>query len=336
MRVLVTGGSGLVGSHTIERLVHAGHEVQAMVRGPAGRALVEDLGAQSFLGSVEQPESWEAAGRCDAIVHAAGLVVERAGWDRFREVNVHGTRLAVETAARHGARLVHISSVAVYGRRPASGTAGPVTEDAPLQTIDELDFYARSKRLAEATLWQRAEALDVSAAALRPCVIYGERDRIFMARLLGALLRLGIVPIVGRGDNDLAVVYAGNVAEAVLCALARPEVRGAFNTTNDGGITPREFFETVGVATGARLRFVRLPVGAATAAARLVRLPRRLLRPGRYSPDPASGVRFMARSNPYSSAKAERDLGWRPSTRPRDALRRTAEWFVAQRKDGMT
>jgi nucleoside-diphosphate-sugar epimerase len=329
VRVLVTGGSGLVGSHTIERLVLAGHDVQAMVRSPAGRSLVESLGAHGFFGSVEEPQSWDGAPRCDAIVHAAALVVERAGWERYRAVNVHGTRLAVDTAARHGARMVHISSVAVYGRRPEGG---PVVEDAPFEPIDELDYYARSKRLAEATLWQRADELDVSAVALRPCVIYGERDRIFMARLLD-LLRLGIVPMVGRGDNDLAVVYAGNVAEAVLCALARPEARGAFNTANDGGITPREFFETVGEATGVRLRFVRLPVGAATALARLAHFPRRLFRPGRYTPDPASGVRFMTRSNPYTSARAERDLGWRPSTRPRDALRRTAEWFVTQRKE---
>lgn len=301
-----------------------------MVRSAAGRSLVEDLGAESFLGSVERPESWEAAGQCDAIVHAAALVVEPAGWERYRSVNVHGTRLALETAARQGARLVHISSVAVYGRRPASAPGGPVAEDAPFQPIAELDYYARSKRLAEATLWQRAEELGVSAVALRPCIIYGERDRIFMARLLN-VLRLGIVPIVGRGDNDLAVVYAGNVAEAVLCALARPDVRGAFNTANDGGLTPRAFFETIGEATGVRLRFVRLPVGAATALATLAHLPRRLLRPDRYAPDPTSGIRFMTQPNPYTSARAERELGWRPSTQPRDALRRTAEWFVARR-----
>ena len=330
MRVLVTGGTGLLGSHTIEQLARAGHEVRAMVRTSGAQAFVEALGAESFLGSVERPESWEATDTCDAIVHAAALVVEPAGWERYRVVNVHGTRLAVETAARHGARLVHISSVAVYGRRPKGDPSGPVAEDAPFQPIAELDYYARSKRLAEATLWQRAEELGVSAVALRPCVIYGERDRIFVARLLD-VLRLGVVPIVGSGDNPLAVVYAGNVVEAVRCALARPEVRGAFNTANDGGLTPREFFETIGEVTGARLRFVRLPVGAAHVLATLAHLPRRLLRPRRYTPDPASGIRFMTQPNPYTSAKAQRELGWRPSTPPRKALRRTVEWFVAQR-----
>lgn len=329
VRVLVTGGNGLVGSHVIEQLVREGHEVRGMVRGAAGSTLVEAFGATSALGAAERAESWDAAEGCDAIVHTAALVVEPAGWERYREVNVHGTRLAVEAAARYGARLIHISSVAVYGRRPRDADL-PVGEDAPFQPIAELDYYARSKRLAEATLWQRAAELDVPAVALRPCVIYGERDRIFVARLLD-VLRLGVVPLVGRGDNTLAVVYAGHVAEAVRCALARPDAQGAFNTANDGGLTPRQFFETIGEATGRRLRFVRLPVGAAQVLARLAHLPRRLFGPRRYTPDPASGIRFMTQSNPYTSAKAERELGWRPSTPPREALRRTVEWFLARR-----
>jgi nucleoside-diphosphate-sugar epimerase len=324
-----------VGSHAIEQLVREGHEVQAMVRSAAGRRAVEDLGATGLLGSVERPESWQAADTYDAIVHAAALVVEPAGWERYRAVNVHGTRLAVEAAARHGARLVHISSVAVYGSRPERSQHALIAEDTPLGPIREAGYYARSKRLAEATLWQRAEELGVSAVALRPCVIYGERDRIFLARLLD-VLRLRLVPIVGDGNNPLAVVYAGNVAEAVRCALARPDVQGEFNTANDGDLTPHEFFETIAEVSGTRLHFVRIPVGAATVLANVAHLPRRVLRPRRYAPDAAAGIRFMARPNPYTSAKAERELGWRPSTPPREALRRTVEWFVAQRKESTT
>jgi nucleoside-diphosphate-sugar epimerase len=301
-----------------------------MARSAAGRTFVEDLGAESFLGAVEQPEGWDAAGTCDAIVHAAALVVDPVGWERYRAVNVHGTRLAVETAARHGARLVHVSSVAVYGRRPESDSSAPVAEDAPFQAIAEPDYYARSKRLAEATLWQRAEELGISAVALRPCVMYGERERLFMSRALG-MLRFGIAPIIDRGDNRLAMVYAGNVVEAVLAALERPDVRGAFNTTNDGGLTQREFFEIIAQASGRRLRLVRLPLRAAVTLGKAWHTTQRLLRPGRYAGIGSSGGRFMARENPYTSAKAGRELGWRPSTPPREGLRRTVEWFVAQR-----
>ena len=326
MRVLVTGGTGLVGSHVIERLVRRGDSVVALVRRSEGRALVERLGAESALGTVEEAESWTRVGEVDAVVHAAAIIVEPVPWERYHAVNVLGTRHAVEAAARSGARLVHISSVAVYGRRTETAKRGPLTEDAPFTPIADADYYARSKRLAEEILWERARELGVSAAALRPCVIYGERERAFMTRMMRAV-RFGVAPVVGKGDNHLAVVYAGNVAEAVLAALDRPHVEGAFNTTNDGGITQREFFEMIGAAGGGRMRFVRLPLSVALVAGHAWHLWRRLRAPGSYAGIGGSGARFLSRENPFSSERAERELGWRPATSPHEALARTVRWF---------
>lgn len=330
MRVLVTGGTGLVGSHVVERLVRRGDSVVALVRSSGGRARVERLGAESALGAVEDAASWARLREVDAVVHAAAIVVESVPWERYHAVNVLGTRHAVETAARSGARLVHISSVAVYGRRTEAAKRGPLTEDAPFTPIAEADYYARSKRLAEEILWQRAHELGVSAAALRPCVIYGERERVFMTRVM-RVVRFGVAPLVGRGDNHLAVVYAGNIAEAVLAALDRPDVTGAFNTTNDGGISQREFLEIIGAAGGGRVRLVRLPLSIALVAGHAWHLWRRLRAPGSYAGIGGSGARFLSRDNPFSSEKAERELGWRPTTSPHEALARTVRWF---RSDG--
>jgi len=330
MKVLVTGGTGLVGSHIIERLVRRGDQVVAPVRSERGRALVESLGAQSALGAVEDERTWDLAEDVGAIVHAAAIVVQSAPWERYRAVNVDSVRMAVDAAARVGARLVHISSVAVYGRGVDLAPGETISEDLPFRPIADADFYARSKRLAEETLWDAARQRGVSAVALRPCVIYGERERIFMARVM-RVLRTGLVPVVGSGDNHLSVVYAGNVAEAVLAALDHTEVQGPFNTTNDGGITQREFFETIAAATGRRLRFVRLPMAVALAAGYAWHWWRRITQPGRYAGIGGSGARFLRRENPFSSARAEGELGWRPGTAPREAVRRTAEWFVAER-----
>lgn len=327
MRVFVTGGTGLVGSHAIERLVLEGHEVRALVRSDVGASLVQQLGATPVSGPVEHAASWEAAHQSDAIVHAAALVTTPTTWDVYRNVNVGGTRLAAETAARLGARLVHISSVAVYGRRPTVDNSDSVSENAPFGPIAPADFYARSKREAEQVLWEVAEARGVSAAALRPCVIYGERERLFLRRLLG-LLRFGFAPIVGSGHNELAMVYVGNVIDVLITALERPEVRGPFNTANDGGITQREFYRIVSEVTGRRVREVRVPLWAATMAGTAFHWANRIVRPGRYTGVGSSSGRFMARHNPYSSARAERELDWRPTTAPADAFRRTVQWFV--------
>ncbi|HXF96205.1 MAG TPA: NAD-dependent epimerase/dehydratase family protein, partial [Gemmatimonadales bacterium] len=150
MTVLVTGGSGLVGSHVIAELRAAGIPVRALVREPA-RGVVQALGAEAVVGDVTDPRAWARAGEgVDAIVHAAALVAQPVAFERFVDVNVGGTRLAVETAQARGAHLVHISSVAVYGRGAAAGAGHPVDEEFPFQPLAEPDFYARTKRMAEA------------------------------------------------------------------------------------------------------------------------------------------------------------------------------------------
>lgn len=339
MNVFLTGGSGLVGSHAIERLTALGHRVTALVRSAEGAALVEPLGAMAVRGAVEDPAAWRLAGDAEAIVHAAALVTAVAGWPEYRRVNVGGTRLAVETATRTGARLIHLSSVAVYGRGATLGRDGPVSEDGPYGPIPETDYYALSKRESEDVLWAASaesptasatpDAANVAPArpiALRPCVIYGERDRQFMPRVLRAL-RLGVAPVIGHGENRLAVVYAGNVVEAVVAALAHPRVSGPFNVTNDGGITQREFYELVGAAMGRRLLPLHVPEPLALAAVRAVSTAWAIARPSKYGWGRVTSGRFLSRDNPFTSARAQRELEWRPATPPQDAVVRTVRWF---------
>lgn len=325
MNVFVTGGTGLIGSHVIQLLRSKGHSVRALVRDESGKTLVQSFGATAVHGSVEDPQAWTHAHRADAIVHAAALVTQQASWDTFYAVNVEGTRYAANTAGERGIRLVHISSVAVYGRRPAD-LAAPVDEDCPRGELANTDYYARSKRMAEEVLWTASMKTGLRAVAIRPCVVYGERDRAFMPRVLRAL-RFGIAPLVGNGKNVLTVVYAGNVAEAVQAALERPEVDGPFNTTNDSDLTQREFVAAVAAAMDRRVRFVRVPFLAAQGFALSYHWLQRLLRPGKYPRMGVAAARFLATENPFTSKRARRQLMWNPSVPPEEAIRRSVRWF---------
>src|SRR5213080_1464176 len=239
MTVLVTGGSGLVGSHVIE----------------ASRAVIERLGAEAVPGDVRDAAVWHAAVQgVRGLVHAAALLQQRASWQEYEAVNVDGTRRAALAARTAGARLVHISSVAVYGGlanyRPESERR---TEDFPFQPIPEHDFYARSKRLAETVVREAAEG-GLTAVALRPNVIYGERDRLFTPRVI-RVVRRRVVPRIGPGTNHLSCVYAGNIAAAVVTALDAP-VSGfrAYNVTSDAPPVPtqHEFLAAFAAALGVR------------------------------------------------------------------------------------
>lgn len=325
MKVFVTGGTGLVGSHVIHRLKDLGHVVVALVRDEAGKDLVESLGATAVIGNVEDTDAWSRASDVDAIVHSAALITSAPSWERLRAVNVDGAKFAALTASKLGVRLVHVSSVAVYGR--AGMTLSRIDEYTPWGDIAPNDFYARSKRMAEDVIRAVAVQRPLSYVSLRPCVIYGERDRTVLPRVI-RLLRFGVAPLVGNGSNTLAIVYAGNVAEAVCAALERKQVTGAINVTNDGKTTQREFFQSVGRALGKRVILVRLPVVVARVLSSCVQLLLRAFVPGKYSGVGGRAALFLARNNPYSSDRARRELDWHPTTSPEDALRRSVRWFV--------
>lgn len=323
MTVLVTGGSGLVGSHVIEALRAAGVPVRALVRRPEAVP-----GAEPVVGDVTDPAAWRrAATGVRGIVHAAALVAQRAPFAEFERVNVGGTRLAIEAARAAGARLVHVSSVAVYGRTAAYAAGrGAVDEDFPFQPIPERDFYARTKRMAE----ELVRNSGLPAAAVRPNVIYGERDRLFTARLIRAV-RLGIIPQIGPGTNHLSCVYAGNVAAAIVAALEakRPGFR-AYNVTGDAppALTQREFFAAFAEALGVRLRRVPVPIILARLGAKLWTRWLRFQGPARYAGLGGAAVGFIVGENPYVAARAQQELAWRPTFDASQAIHRTVAWYA--------
>jgi nucleoside-diphosphate-sugar epimerase len=322
--VLLTGGAGLVGTHVLAALRARDQAARALVR-PDSRSVVENFGAEAAIGDVTDPIAWELASHgITAIIHAAAIVARRLPLAEFMRVNVGGTRLAVETARRLRVPLVHVSTVAIYGRA-VEPEAGGVSEDHPLQPLSEHDYYARSKRAAEAMLRQEARQGDIAVIAIRPNVIYGERDNLFTNRVI-ATMRRRILPRVGPGTNHLSCVYAGNVASAILAALDAGHIPGfrAYNVTRDAAplITQREFFAEFARGLGIRVAFPRVPVAVARAGAALVGTALRVLHPGRYTGLADSAIWFLIGENPFLIDRIRAELGWNPPFGTRAAIQR--------------
>lgn len=328
MTVLVTGGSGLVGSHVLDALRARGQPARALVLAHS-REAVGTLGAEAMIGDVTDPAAWQrAATGVRGIVHAAALVAPRAPFAEFERVNVGGTRLALDAARRAGVPLVHVSSVAVYGR--SARAAAGVAEDYHFEPLPERDFYARTKRMAEQLVREGAERLNIRATAIRPNVIYGERDRLFTPRVI-ATVRRGFVPVVGSGSNHLSCVYAGNVASAILAALDAPASDGfrAYNVTHDAppALTQREFLTAFAEALGKRRPVVRIPAALARAGAVVWQSLLQLVRPGKYAGLGAAAVAFVTGENPFDSNRIRRELKWKPPFDCRTAVFRTVQSF---------
>ncbi len=329
MRVFVTGGTGLVGRHVIGQLVARGDAVTALARSADAARTLRTLGATPLEGDVtDRGTLARGVDGADAVVHTAAMLLEQRDWETFRALNVAPTEAVARLAARTDVRFVHLSSVAVYGRRTVyDGGPGSVSEDFGLdRPLFPGDHYARSKRAAELALWRVAAETGLRAVALRPCVIYGESDRAFSPRVARAL-RLGVAPMIGDGTNVLSVVYAGNVAAAVLAALDRPAVTGAFNVANDGGLTQRQFVEAFARGLGRRVRLLRVPQGLAWGAAQVLERARRAVWPAGNTTTLMGAVHFLGGTNPYVSARAAAELGWHPATDAATAVERTGRWF---------
>jgi nucleoside-diphosphate-sugar epimerase len=218
--------------------------VRALVRAESDTRHLERIGCDLVLGDLEEPRGFRgAADGCPTAVHAAALVAAREPWDRYRRVNVEGTRHAVTECLRGGVdRFVHLSSVAVYGHPRDHGPTG-IDETSPTdRPVPETAHYGRSKRAAEEVVRSIAGG-EMDWVLLRPCVVMGERDRTFTPRV-ARLARQPLIPLVGGGGNDLALVYAGSVAEAAWLAAGRSGAANrAFNVTDDGELTQRRLLE---------------------------------------------------------------------------------------------
>jgi nucleoside-diphosphate-sugar epimerase len=326
---LVTGATGLVGTHLIQRLRADGWKVKALVRDAARAGALSRADVVLATADTLDPTGFALAARgCDVVFHAAAAVTPRGGWEAFSRPNVEGTRNAIAAAASAKARLVHVSSVAVYGsaERYASGVT---SEDSPLANIPSGSFYARSKRESEALVMEAHAAGRVWATAVRPAVIYGTYDRQFVPRL-ARLLRHGVAPLVGGGRSTLAVVHAANVADGMVRAAVTDMAGGrAYNLANDYDVTVAEFFHLAGEGMNVKLRMLPIPLVLARGALGMFKVVAPLIVGNRFSAVTTGSLNFVSRNNPFSSERARRELGWDPPVHPEQGVPEAFRWWAA-------
>ena len=327
-RALVTGATGLVGSYIVDRLIADGWTPRALVRAPSGAAGLQARGVETVEGNVLDADTFtRAAGGCDVIFHAAAAVSAKGGWEAYRSTNIDGTRNAVEAARSAGARLLHVSSVAVYGAGERYRRGVRTAEDAPLPPLPEGAWYARSKRDSETLALDAHRSGRIWATAIRPDVIYGRGDRQFTPRI-ARMLRFGIAPIPGGGGTTLPIVHAANVADAAIRA-ATSEIAGgrAYNTANDFDVTLAQYLRLAGAGLGRQIRLVNVPVWLLRLGFAVGLRARLLAGPTTAPVSSSASVDFLTRDNPFTSERARSELGWNPPVRPETGIPEAFRWW---------
>lgn len=334
MKAFITGATGLIGSHLAEQLRARGDEVVALVRPTSDTRFLQRLGVQMVLGDLSDEDSLRRGMvGADVVFHAAAKVTDWGPWSEFQRDTIDGTHHVLEAMRATGVRrLVHISSVAVYGHQ--AHCQGIWTEDAPYPTqFLAWEYYPAAKIAAEKLVLGYHEKRWVEASIIRPSWIYGPRDRVSFPRLV-QFLKEGPARLIGSGDNYLPLVYAANVAEACILAATKPVAVGrVYNVSSDCRVTQRHYFNAVAQALGLRPVTRSLPTPVAMAIANLIEVPARLL--GRKEPPVMSrfGLYIITSQGVFDCTRARQELGWQPRVGFEEGLARTIEWYKAEYPD---
>lgn len=260
MRILVTGGSGFIGTRLVAELLAAGHEIRIL-----DKICSAKYPRLCLVGDVRDERAVHAALKgVDLVFHlAAEHRDDVTPVEKYYDVNVGGTRKLAEACAVHGvSRIVFTSSVAVYGL-----DRGVPTEDTEPQPFND---YGKSKVQGEEVLrrWA-AEHSGSILAIVRPTVIFGEGNRGNVYNLLKQIVG-GRFVMIGAGTNRKSMGYVGNIA-SFLAYIGQSSIAGTavYNYADKPDLTMNELVAFVrsgiGRQPGAVLRlpyFLGLSAGA--------------------------------------------------------------------------
>jgi len=323
---VITGATGLVGSHIAEELCARGDTVRALVRPSSDTRFLRTLPIEIVVADLNNLSDTSAAlASADAVYHCAAFVRDWGTWPEFYKGTVEITRRVVDACRAAGVgRFVHVSSISVFGNPPAA--AGEITEDTSTgQFLWSGDHYGRSKILAEDVVREYDDYV-----IIRPSWIYGRRDLVSLPRVIDALRRRR-AKIIGSGDNLLNLVSVRDVARGIVLAGTLPAARRqAYHLCSRGEISQREFFDLLSKELDLPRAGRRVPFRVAWVVARTLEFFFRLI--GSQSPPPVTRRALLMLSRPirFSIAKAERELGWQPQIPVREGLRDAVHWLQSQ------
>lgn len=324
---LITGATGFIGGHLAQRLVRQGYSVRCLVRESSDTSRLEQLGVETVPGDLAGARSLaRAAQDCDLVFHCGALVSDWAMRQEIAATNVEGTRSLLEACVAAGARrLIHFSSTDVYGY------PGGAAIDESHATTRFSNWYAQTKREAEAEIRRGEGASNLETVILRPATVYGPGSRDVVGEIARAI-EAGHMLLIDRGRAVAGLCYVENLIDAAVLAACHPQAAGeAFNVSDGLGITWREFTDGLAAGLGCAKARWSLPYSVAAVVGFSLEHAYRLLRrtTGLSLPPLLSrqAVQVLGRDQGFSNRKLRETLGWAPRVDYPSGLAATVAWL---------
>jgi len=246
-RFLVTGAAGFIGSHLVEHLRSAGHDVVGVDRRPG----------TDVQGDLLEIDLAPLLDRAEYVIHLAGQPGVRESWEQFAAYsrgNIETTQRLLEAARGRGLKkFVLASTSSVYGEAPM-----PAREDGPTLPVSP---YGLTKLAAERLCDLYGRTAGIPWVALRYFTVYGPRQRPDMAfsRWLNAALTGTPIRIYGDGGQLRDFTYVGDAVVATQRAALNPVVGMAINVGGGSAVTVRKAVRLIAAVTGRSVRLQDLP-----------------------------------------------------------------------------
>jgi nucleoside-diphosphate-sugar epimerase len=327
MPVLVTGATGLLGSHVVEVLAERGESVRALARRcESVNQLADSANVQICRGDLADRTSLREAVRgVDRVLHCAARTGVWGPRSEYEIANVSGLKALVDVAMEVGVRrIVHVSSITVHG----NDVRGAADESTPMRI--EPNPYSWSKVTGERLLKRMIEQDRAPITIVRPGWIYGPRDRASFARF-ATQVRNGRMIVVGTGDNHVPLIHVRDVADGVIRAgEAEDAVGRTYLLVNDESVTQSDYLGAISSQLGVAPPRRRLPYRFLLAAGTLAES---LGRVGRFKwPPPLTryGVQLLGGENRFSIARARRELGFVPRIDLETGVLQSIDWYHSE------
>jgi uncharacterized protein YbjT (DUF2867 family) len=251
--ILVTGGTGFVGTHLIRRLRGDDIPVRAVVRDPDKAQPLRELGVDVVKGDIRDESSLEkAAGGAERVVHLVGIIQETAG-ATFSAVHVEGTRNLLEASRKAGVR--HVFYQSALGTRPGARSQ-----------------YHKTKWEAE----ELVRASGIAFTILRPSLIYGPGDQ-FTIRLAEMIRMSPVLPVIGTGRSRIQPISVDDVAACIRKIVTSDSfLNEIYEIGGPEQLTYEEVTAMIADAMGIKRPTLHVPLFFLKAAARMLEavLPR--------------------------------------------------------------
>lgn len=320
MKVLITGGTGFIGSHLVESLLQRGVQVRCLVRKTSDLKWLKDLPIEVVHGDCSnKPSLVEAVKAVDQVFHLAG-VTKAIKEETYFEVNAFGTENLIHSCLENNPRIqkfIYLSSQAA---------AGPSRNGSKKKESDQCEPvspYGQSKRLGEELALAHAHELPL--LILRPSAVYGPRDKDVYAFF--KCLSKRIKPCLSGQDQHLSLCYVKDIAQAILLAAEAQTESGEIFFLSDGHDYRMEeigdtFAEAMGV-TAFRIRVPKMMIwGIASFSEYFSKFSKKpsLLNKGK-------AKEMVQKDWVCDITKAKTVLGFKPRIHLQEGAKLTFEWY---------